>query len=142
MEPGAADDRLVVAIDVGGTSIKMTLVDTGLKPVHSARAATRRLAGAMDVDQIAELAASLSEQATELGRTVCGLGVAVPGIVDGDLGVVRFAANLGWSDLPLRDRLAEATKLPLRIGHDVRTGGLAEFTVGAAVGVRNAMFMP
>ena len=32
--------------------------------------------------------------------------------------------------------------MPVALGHDVRTGGLAEFTVGAATGVRNAMFMP
>jgi glucokinase len=145
MELGAGDDRLVVAIDVGGTAIKTALVDSGLDPVHTARVPTRRLddsLGTVDVDQIAELVDTLSEHAATLGRAVCGLGVVVPGIVDGELGIARFAANLGWRDIPLRDRLAERAKLPLRIGHDVRTGGLAEFTVGAAVGVRNAMFMP
>jgi glucokinase len=106
------------------------------------RAPTRRLDGVVDVEQLAELVDTLGEHAAGLRHPVTGLGVAVPGIVDGDLGVVRFAANLGWREMPLRDRLTERTRLPMRIGHDVRTGGLAEFTVGAAVGVRNAMFMP
>ncbi|MFL6141384.1 MAG: ROK family protein [Labedaea sp.] len=134
--------ELVVAIDLGGTSIKAALLDPGLGIVHTLRAPTRRLDGVVDVEQLAELVDTLGEHAAGLGHTVTGVGIAVPGIVDGDLGMVRFTANLGWRDVPLRDRLTERTRLPLRIGHDVRTGGLAEFTVGAAVGVRNAMFMP
>jgi glucokinase len=133
---------LVVAIDLGGTAIKAALVDSALKPVHSTRVPTRRIGDVVDVDQLGELVETLSEHATTFDGTVVGVGVVTPGIVDGDLGVVRFAANLGWRDLPLRDKLVDRTKLPLRIGHDVRAGGLAEFTVGAAVGVRNAMFMP
>ncbi len=50
--------------------------------------------------------------------------------------------NLGWRELPLRALLSDAAGMPVALGHDVRTGGLAEFTVGAATGVRNAMFMP
>ncbi|HEU5470362.1 MAG TPA: ROK family protein [Actinophytocola sp.] len=132
---------LVAAIDLGGTSIKAALVDPDLHPVHTVRVPTRRRAGVVEVDQLAELVETLSGHAATLGAAVSGLGVAVPGIVDGDLGVVRFTANLGWRDLPLREALVARTRLPMRIGHDVRTGGLAEFTVGAAVGVRNAMFM-
>jgi glucokinase len=134
--------ELVVGIDLGGTSIKAALLDSALNSVHAVRVPTRRTGGVVDVEQLGELVQMLTERAEELRGAIRGLGVAVPGIVDGDLGVVRFTANLGWHDLPLRERLAEHTKLPLRIGHDVRTGGLAEFTVGAAVGVRNAMFMP
>jgi glucokinase len=134
--------ELVAAIDLGGTSVKAALVDSGLKSVHTERVPTRRYEGVVDVEQLAELVDSLAERAATLDGTVCGVGVVTPGIVDGDLGVVRFAANLGWRNLALRERLVDRTKLPLRIGHDVRSGGLAEFTVGAAVGVRNAMFMP
>jgi glucokinase len=141
-EPGSSPADLAVAIDLGGTSIKAALVDAGATPVHTVREPTRRRAGVVEVEQLAELVDALSKHAATLGAAVRGLGVAVPGIVDGDLGIVRFTANLGWRDVALRDRLAERTGLPMRIGHDVRTGGLAEFTLGAAVNVRNAMFMP
>lgn len=134
--------ELVAAIDLGGTAIKAALVDLSLRSVHAERVPTRRFGDVVDVEQLAELVDSLSRHASGLGGTVSGVGVVTPGIVDGDLGVVRFTANLGWRNVPLRERLADRTKLPLRIGHDVRSGGLAEFTVGAAVGVRNAMFMP
>ena len=134
--------ELVAAIDLGGTSIKAALLDSTLTSVHTLRVPTRRVGEVVDVDQLGELVDSLTEHAATLNGRVAGVGLVTPGIVDSDLGVVRFAANLGWRDLPLRDRLVERTKLPMRIGHDVRAGGLAEFTVGAAVGVRNAIFMP
>lgn len=133
-------DRLVAAIDVGGTSIKSALVAEDLRVVHTLRTPTRRVDGAVDVTQIKELIDELRAKAGD--ATVVGVGVAAPGIIDERLGVARAAVNLGWRDLPLRDQLADAVGIPVALGHDVRTGGLAEFTVGAATGVRNAMFMP
>src|SRR5256885_10815649 len=134
--------ELVAAIDLGGTSIKAALLDSTLNPVHSTRVPTRRIGDVVDVDQLGELIETLTGDATGHDGQLVGVGVVTPGIVDSDLGVVRFGANLGWRDLPLRERLVGRTKLPMRIGHDVRAGGLAEFTVGAAGGVRNAIFMP
>jgi glucokinase len=133
-------DRLVAAIDVGGTSIKSALVAEDLHVVHTLRTPTRRVDGAVDVTQIKELIDELRGKAGD--ATVVGAGVAAPGIIDERLGVARAAVNLGWRDLPLRELLTDAVGIPVALGHDVRTGGLAEFTVGAATGVRNAMFMP
>jgi len=133
-------DRLVAAIDIGGTSIKSALVAEDLRVVHTLRTPTRRIADSVDVDQIIELIEELRGKAGT--ATVVGVGVAAPGIIDERLGIARAAVNLGWRDLPLRDRLTDAAGIPVALGHDVRTGGLAEFTVGAATGVRNALFMP
>lgn len=133
-------DRLVAAIDVGGTSIKAALVAEDLRVVHTHRTATRRVDGSVDVEQIVELIEQL--RAAAGGLAVVGVGVAAPGIIDEKQGVARAAVNLGWRELPLRDRLFDAAGIPVALGHDVRTGGLAEFTVGAATGVRNAMFVP
>lgn len=133
-------DRLVAAIDIGGTSIKSALVAEDLRVVHTLRTPTRRVDGSVDVGQIIGLIEELRGKAGD--ATVVGAGVAAPGIIDERLGIARAAVNLGWRDLPLRRLLADAAGIPVALGHDVRTGGLAEFTVGAATGVRNAMFMP
>jgi glucokinase len=133
-------DRLVAAIDVGGTSIKTALVAEDLRVIHTHRTATRRVDGSVDVGQITELIDELRTRAGD--ARVVGVGVAAPGIIDEEHGIARAAVNLGWRELPLRALLSEAAGMPVALGHDVRTGGLAEFTVGAATGVRNAMFMP
>ncbi|GAA3050710.1 ROK family protein [Actinokineospora globicatena] len=132
-----AADQHVVAVDVGGTSIKAALVDRDLRAVETLREPTRRVGEVADVGQIAELVNRLGA-----GHDVVGAGVAVPGVVDDELGLVRTAVNLGWHDVPLRAELESATSVPLLVRHDVRTGGLAEFTVGAGKGAADAMFLP
>lgn len=45
------------------------------------------------------------------GLTVRGIGVAVPGLVDLDAQVLRIAPNLGWSDVPVLERMRSASSL-------------------------------
>lgn len=79
----------------------------------------------------------------EFGEEAAAAGVAVPGIVDTEKGVAVYAANLGWSDVPLRDMLAARLGgIPVALGHDVRTGGLAEGRIGAGQGADRFLFMP
>ncbi|MGW1267946.1 ROK family protein, partial [Streptomyces sp. NPDC002491] len=75
------------------------------------------------------------------GEPAAAAGVAVPGIVDEAGGVAVYAANLGWRDVPLRARLAERLGAPVALGHDVRTGGLAEGRIGAARGADRFLFV-
>lgn len=60
---------------------------------------------------------------------VLGIGVGSPGIVDLN-GVVLTAPNLGWAGVPLRERLAEATGLPVFVANDANAAALAEMTFG------------
>ena len=53
----------------------------------------------------------------------------------------RLSVNLRWRDLPIRDAVAARTGVPTVVGHDVRAGLLAEARLGAARGVRNAVFI-
>ncbi|MFF2494487.1 ROK family protein [Agromyces sp. NPDC058064] len=56
---------------------------------------------------------------------VLGIGVGSPGVVDPH-GVVRSAPNLGWVDLPLQERLAARTELPVHVANDANVAILAE----------------
>ncbi|MFF2271403.1 ROK family protein [Agromyces sp. NPDC058136] len=56
---------------------------------------------------------------------VLGIGVGSPGVVD-PLGVVRSAPNLDWVDLPLQQRLAARTLLPVHVANDANVAILAE----------------
>lgn len=56
---------------------------------------------------------------------VLGIGVGSPGVVDPH-GVVRSAPNLGWSDIPLQERLAALTSLPVHVANDANVAVLAE----------------
>lgn len=94
------------------------------------------------VAAIGDFASELAATATAGAFEVRSVGVVVPGLIDEAAGIARYAANLGWRDLPLVKLLAARLGLPVALGHDVRAGGLAEGLVGAAVGVEDFLFLP
>ncbi|GGZ44882.1 sugar kinase [Streptomyces inusitatus] len=137
--------RHVIALDVGGTGMKAALVGADGNLLYEARRATGRERGAEAVVQsILDFAGDLRAYGEEhLGVSALAAGVAVPGIVDSESGVAVYAANLGWRDVPMRELLSgRLDGLPVALGHDVRTGGLAEGRIGAGQGADRFLFIP
>ncbi|MEU9986236.1 ROK family protein [Streptomyces sp. NPDC048045] len=136
--------RHVIALDVGGTGMKAALVGDDGALLHRARRATDRERGPDAViETILGFAAELRAYGVEhYGEAAAAAGLAVPGIVDEEHGIAVYAANLGWRDVPLRDLLAERLGVPVALGHDVRTGGLAEGRIGAGKGTDRFLFVP
>lgn len=73
-------------------------------------------------------------------RTV-GIGVAVPGLVREQDGMVRLAPHLGWVDEPFARMLADATGYPVVAGNDASLGALAESTFGSGRGVSDLIYL-
>ncbi|MGW4224911.1 ROK family protein [Streptomyces bauhiniae] len=135
--------RHVVALDVGGTSMKAALVGEDGAVLHRARRATGREDGPEAVvENLLAFAADLrAHGAGHLGAPALAAGVAVPGTVDEATGTALYSANLGWRDVPLRALLTERLGMPVALGHDVRTGGLAEGRAGAGRGAGRFLFV-
>ncbi|MDH6226363.1 MULTISPECIES: ROK family protein [Streptomyces] len=134
----------VIALDVGGTGMKAALVGPEGRLLHQARRATGRHRGPEAVvDEILRFASDLhAEGRTRLGEGASALGITVPGIVDAERGVAVYAANLGWRDVPLRALIGERLHgIPVAVGHDVRSGGLAEGRAGAGRGAARFLFV-
>ena len=112
--------------------------------LYQARRATGRERGPdAVVEDILGFAAELRAHGEErFGEPAAAAGVAVPGIVDEQRGIAAYAANLGWRDVPLRDLLSQRLGIPVALGHDVRTGGLAEGRIGAGKGADRFLFVP
>jgi len=66
-------------------------------------------------------------------RTVLGVGVGSPGIIDAD-GTVVQAPNRDWDDVPLATTLRAGLDVPVHIANDANAGALGEFTYGGAPG--------
>ncbi|GAA3301922.1 ROK family protein [Streptomyces cinereospinus] len=124
--------------------MKAALVGADGALLHRARRATGREHGPQAVvDGILDFAAELRAHGERhLGAPAAAAGVAVPGIVDTRHGIAAYAANLGWRDVPLRALLTERLGgTPVALGHDVRTGGLAEGRLGAGRGADRFLFV-
>ncbi|MFH9605026.1 ROK family protein [Streptomyces rochei] len=125
--------------------MKAALAGPGGELLHQARRATGRDRGPdAVVEGILDFAAELRALGVDrFGEPARAAGVAVPGIVDEEHGTAVYAANLGWRDVPLRALLGERLgSVPVALGHDVRTGGLAEGRIGAGKGSDRFLFVP
>ena len=125
--------------------MKAALVGADGALLHEARRATGRERGPEAVvEGILAFAADLRAYGQEhFGESAVAAGVAVPGIVDAERGIAVYAANLNWHDVPLRALLGERLGgIPVALGHDVRTGGLAEGRIGAGRGADRFLFVP
>jgi glucokinase len=131
------EDGLALAVDVGGTTIKAELVDSAGTVVASEQRPTPKGNGARDA--VAEVGRTLLAQRPD--GAVIGAGVVVPGLVDREAGVATYSANIGWRDLELVRSLGDEWGLPVRIAHDVASGGVAEHRLGAGVGTADLAFV-
>jgi glucokinase len=127
---------MIVALDVGGTSMKGAILTEGLERAVTVRRPTPH--GDAAVDAVLDTVSELLAQA----GSAEAVGVAVPGIVDDERGVAVWSENIGWHDVPFRELIEKRTGLPVAVGHDVRAGGTAELRLGAARGARNSLVIP
>jgi glucokinase len=124
----------VIAVDVGGTSIKSALVDEA-GGLARRRAIPTPVADGPDavVDAIRRAVHEL------LADDVVAVGVVVPGVVGPEPGVVSYATNLGWRDVALGARLGADLGVPVLVDKDVKATALAERTLGVAHGLRDCL---
>src|SRR3954471_18505440 len=99
----------VLAIDLGGTNLRVAAIAPDGRILHRQSAPTRAEAGPQDV--IKRMGELCDEVATTAGIAIdAPIGVASPGPLDPRTGVVLFTPNLpGWRDVPLGPMLSEAT---------------------------------
>jgi predicted NBD/HSP70 family sugar kinase len=72
----------------------------------------------------------LDELMKERWKSLVGIGVGAPGLIDTRAGVVVNAVNLEWQDLPLAHLLEERYRLPVRILNDSQATAIGEFVYG------------
>jgi glucokinase len=133
--------RLVVGVDLGGTSIVVgTVPEDGSAMYGFDSQPTPAQAGADAVaDRMIEMIRrSIDATRRELGAgiEVAGIGVGAPGPLDTARGIVIVAPNLGWRDMPLRDRIGAGLGLTATLENDANCATLGEWWRGAAQGTR------
>ena len=61
-------------------------------------------------------------------KSISGIGIGTPGLMDPENGVIRRSINLDWQDLPLRDLIEERYYLPCYIANDCQAAAMGEYT--------------
>lgn len=122
-----------IGIDLGGTNVAAGLVDEGGKLLEKASVPCPRgpepIAGA--IAQAARLAAEKAGVEVSRARSV---GLASPGNIDPERGVVFHAYNLELDHAPLADLVSQRLGLPALLENDANAAALGEYVSGAGMG--------
>jgi glucokinase-like ROK family protein len=72
------------------------------------------------------------EVSHKINQRILGLGLSTPGMVNVKEGVLIFAPNLHWRNIPLRKMFKDQTKLKVIVENDANAGAIAEHLFGIA----------
>jgi glucokinase len=126
--------RYIVGIDLGGTNIVAGTVSEDGSEILGVLSEPTGAEGGADavVDRIVRLAKK-SIAAAKV-HAIAGVGIGSPGPLDTKTGVVLLTPNLGWVNMPLRDRVAAGLGLPAALDNDANCAIYGEWWRGAARG--------
>ena len=128
-----------IGFDLGGTKMLAAVLDGDGGIVARCKTRTRGGDNESVYRQIVETIQCALERA-EIGRDrLEAVGIAVPGPIDLDRGVVLDTPNVGISNFPLVDRLSEELGCVVLLENDVNAGLWGEYVAGAAKGMRHVV---
>ncbi len=128
-----------IGIDVGGTNVKIALVDSNGKIGYSDTIPTRAEMGyEYTVNNMKQAIRDLLTETKLSPKDIEGIGFGLPGQVDFKSGIVRLITNIpGWVEIPLAKMIEDEFHIPTRIDNDVRCAALGELNFGAGKGCEN-----
>jgi glucokinase len=128
-----AQPPFFAGIDLGGTNIKVGVVDDRGRPLSFLSIPTEVAKGAEDA--AARMGAAVRQAAQAAGLNPADLarvGLGSPGTMDIPAGKLLNPVNLkGWDDFPLRDRVSFHCGLPVTFENDANAAAYGEFWVGS-----------
>jgi glucokinase len=123
----------VIGTDVGGTNIKVVLVDPrGGNVIDQVDLKTSAESGAHAiVTELGTTLATMIHEAKDDRIQVAAVGVGCAGVIDLQKGSVLVSPNLpGWEEFPLQEKLTQILQIPVRVFNDVDCIGYAEYHLG------------
>jgi glucokinase len=129
---------LRIGIDLGGTNVRVGLVDEKGKILDVIQEPTEADKGHINtINKMKQMIERLIK-----GKKVKGIGIGAPGPLDFKKGVILSPPNLpGWDEIPLVKILEEHFKVNVYLNNDANVAGLAEAIAGSGVGYESVYYM-
>ncbi len=127
-----------LGIDLGGTNIATGVVDENYKIVGTGKIKTNTGRSADEIaDDMAKSVYMAIEDAKIDKSEIVAIGIGSPGAIDPQNGVVGFAANLGFNNVPLCKMLKDRTGFDFYIENDANAAAYGELIAGAGKGKKD-----
>ena len=134
--------KYYLGIDLGGTFIKGGIVDDeGNILVRDKVPTESDKGGDAVVENIVSLCRSLMAKTGLSASDLVGVGMGLPGTVDGERGEVVYANNLGWEHFLVSEKITEALGLPVMIENDANVAALGEAKFGCGKDYRYSVMV-
>ena len=131
-----------IGVDIGGTNIKIGLVDDSLEILEQASIPFPHEGAQTVADRLAEAVRGVLSAAGITEAQLQSIGVVIPGSIDPTGEVVINAYNLGFHDVPFKKLIAaHFPNTPVFMANDANGAALAELYNGAFVGCRTAVLL-
>jgi glucokinase len=132
---------IAIAVDLGGTQIRVALVDVEGNILERDSVLTDAKAGPEKVvRQIGELVSQVKAKAA--GRVIAGVGVSSPGPLDSEKGLALSLPTLkGFTEFPLRSALVDAVQMDVKLENDGIAAAIGEWRFGAGRGLKNLVYV-
>lgn len=132
-----------IGIDLGGTNIAAGIVDEKYSIVKKGSVPTlaQRPFDQIITDMVS-LCKKLCEDCGLRFSDAAGIGIACPGTVNSETGIVEYSNNIKFSDFPLTDtfsKISGISKDKITIGNDANYAALGEAVAGAAKGASSSV---
>lgn len=132
-----------VGVDLGGTNIAVGICDEDLNIVIKGSVPTLAARDPeLIVKDMAALVDSLAEKAGIHHSEISYVGIAAPGSVNSDTGVVEYSNNIQMSDFPMCEIFKKFSPIKeVYIANDANAAALGEALAGAAKGAGVALMI-
>jgi glucokinase len=138
-----ARGRYTVGVDLGATKIfSLAALPDGREAGSDRRPTLADQGPQAVIGHIVDSVRAALAAAGAAEADLTAVGVAAPGPVDQERGVVRNPPNLpGWSAVPVVQILRDALGVPVALENDADAAALGEHTFGAGRDFRNMIFI-
>jgi glucokinase-like ROK family protein len=108
---------------------------------HEKRCSTPEIGQKEIMAQVLRLAKAALSFIEKNNCRLLGVGVGVPGLVDVSSGLLRFAPNLHWEDVPVGDVLGSIFDCPIYVENEANVAALGEYYFGAVQNTENFIYL-
>ena len=127
-----------IGVDLGGTNIATGVVDERYGIIGRGKVKTMIPRPAADIFDDIKVAVDMAVKEAGIDDAdVISLGVGPPGSVNKNNGVIEFANNLAFENVPAKAMLEERLKKPVYLDNDANCAALGEALAGSGNGVKN-----
>lgn len=131
-----------LGVDLGGTTIKVGLVDENYHIIHSVNGLTHR---ERTFEEILKDMAGLCQQVMDLegitAKDIHSIGIGSPGMASPMEGVILSSSNLNFDHVNVRKEIQKYIDVDVYVENDANCAALGEVLCGAAQGEKNVVVL-